>query len=441
MKVLVLTAADGAGWEAQLLSELAAADCGIEVARRCVDVVDLLSAAAAGLAAVALVDVRLRRFDADARVRLEAAGAVVVGVVEPESEDDQLLLRELGVRYFVPARSAPAVVLTVLQAALTQEPTGRTDLNYSDPGSAWSSSSAAGFDTSGDLATSSGAIEGSRAEPATRGSVIAVWGPTGAPGRTTVAINTADEIARSGVPALLVDADVYGGVIAAALGVLDESAGIAAACRQAQSNRLDTRSLAALGWQVSPHLQVLTGIARADRWPEVRPSALTAVLSTARTVAAFTVVDIGFCVETDEELSFDTLAPRRNGATLAVLDEADLILAVGTADAIGIQRLIRGLEELKAAGTSAPVWIVLNRVRGAAVPGNPERELAAALDRFTGRSAAAFLPYDRAAADAAVATGQTLAEVSPNSPLRRRIRELAFAVTGIETPTRRHRRR
>jgi len=37
----------------------------------------------------------------------------------------------------------------------------------------------------------------------------------------------------------------------------------------------------------------------------------------------FTVVDCGFSLEQDEELSFDTAAPRRNGATLATLLAAD----------------------------------------------------------------------------------------------------------------------
>ena len=35
------------------------------------------------------------------------------------------------------------------------------------------------------------------------------------------------------------------------------------------------------------------------------------------------MVDCGFCLEADEEISFDTVAPRRNGATLAMLADAD----------------------------------------------------------------------------------------------------------------------
>ena len=61
------------------------------------------------------------------------------------------------------------------------------------------------------------------------GRVVAVWGPAGAPGRTTVAIGVADEAARLGVSTLLADADPYGGTVAQTLGLLDESAGLALA--------------------------------------------------------------------------------------------------------------------------------------------------------------------------------------------------------------------
>jgi MinD-like ATPase involved in chromosome partitioning or flagellar assembly len=267
-------------------------------------------------------------------------------------------------------------------------------------------------------------------QPARRGSVIAVWGPTGAPGRTTVAVTLADELARQGSAALLADADVYGGTVAAVLGLLDESPGLAAACRQASGERLDAAALAALCWQLGPELRVLTGLPIASRWPELRPTALGTVLAAARGLADFTVVDCGFCLETDEELSFDTIAPRRNGATLAVLEDADLILVVGSADPIGMQRLVRGLGELRDAEVPGPVWVVLNRVRSGAVPGDAEAELRAALDRFAGRSPAAMLPADARALDAAVATGRLLGESSPGSPLRLAVTELAAALAG-----------
>lgn len=186
---------------------------------------------------------------------------------------------------------------------------------------------------------------------------------------------------------------------------------------------------------------MLTGIPLAARWPELRPGAIGPVLAGARALADFTVVDCGFCLETDEELSFDTMAPRRNGATLAVLDDADLIMAVGSADPIGMQRLVRGLTELRDAEVGAPVWVVLNRVRAGVVPGDAPAELTAALQRFAGRAPAALLPADTRALDTALATGRLLGESDPRSPLRCAVVELACALAGVPAPTLRRRRR
>lgn len=448
MTIAVASAADGARWEAALLAELGRSNGteGITVVRRCVDLVELLAVAGSGQAVAVLVDARLRRLDADAVDRLAAGAVAVVGVTDPGVEADIERLRDAGITFFVPSDAGAAVFTAVIQAAVAERSvSGRSGAEnaFGDP--AFATGSVARDHQPPVAAPEAGMrapATGRPVEPAAPrpGRVIAVWGPTGAPGRTTTATTLADELARLGQRSLLIDADVYGGVAAAVFGLLDESPGLVAACRQAQSRRLDAEGLAALCWQVSADLRVLTGISRADRWPELRSTALHTVLTVARGLADYTVVDVGFALETDEELSFDTLAPRRNGATLAVLAEADLILAVGSADPIGIQRLVRGLGELRAAASDTPVWIVLNRVRRSAVPGKPEIELNAALQRFVGQSCAALLPYDLLSLDGAAVAGQTLAEAAPASPLRSAVTELAVAICGVPAPRRGRRR-
>jgi MinD-like ATPase involved in chromosome partitioning or flagellar assembly len=431
VKLPILTAAEGAGWEAGLLVALERGDHGVAVARRCVDVVDLLAVAATGQAKAALVAGGLRRLDADAVDRLNAVGVVPVGVVPRGDADVEGRLRAMGIDYLVPDDAEPDVVGSVIAEAVAVGDGASTRLRLSR--------------TYGGRATAtSQAIPPSDAAPSLptgtqRGSVVAVWGPTGAPGRTTVAVTLADELARLGCGSLLVDADVYGGVVAAVLGLLDESPGLAAACRHAASSRLDPPALAALCWQVTPTLRVLTGIPRAERWPELRATAVASVLGAARSLADFTVIDCGFSLESDEELSYDTLAPRRNGATLAILDAADVVIAVGAADPIGLQRLVRGLAELRDAEVAAPIWVVLNKMRRSVVPGDPRAELVAALDRFAGRQPAALLPYDADSLDAALAVGKTLGEARPSSALRQSAVELAAALAGV--PQARHRRR
>jgi Flp pilus assembly CpaE family ATPase len=435
MKLPVLSVADGAGWEERLVTAYDRGPHPVEIVRRCVDVVDLLAVAASGQGRAALLAAGLHRLDVDVVDRLRAAGVAAVGVTPRGDTAAAERLRSVGVEQVVTDDAEPSVVATVLTEAVRSDGIGppttrRSQRAFADPS------------MSMPIPPGAGAPPASLDEPTRRGSVVAVWGPTGAPGRTTLAVTLADELARLGVASLLVDADVYGGAIAAVLGLLDESPGLAAACRQASAQRLDPAALGALCWQLGPRFRVLTGIPLASRWPELRPSSIAAVFAAARRLADFTVVDCGFCLETDEELSFDTLAPRRNGATLAVLDDADVIVVVGGADPIGMQRLIRGLAELGDTEVGAPLWIVLNRVRGGVVPGDTTVELTAALERFAGRSPAALLPADPRSLDAALATGQLLSESNPGSPYRRAVVGLAAGLAGVPaTPSRRRRRR
>ena len=451
MNLPVVTAADGGAWEAALLGRLAPAGASLAVVRRCVDVVELAAVAASGQVVAALVDARLRRLDAELVCRITAAGVAVIGVLGRDAAADAERLRTAGISFAVAADADPAVFAEVVRDALAGLPGGDVSAGAATTGGL--DRAAVGLlepprrsePTTDHPRSAAVASDGSEAadvdRPRGAAATIAVWGPTGAPGRTTVAVNLACEISRLGAGCLLVDADPYGGVVANVLGLLDESPGLVAACRQAQGNRLDSAALAGLCWQIDPQFRVLTGASRADRWPEIRPAALQQVLALTRRLADCTVLDLGFCLETDEELSFDTIAPRRNGATLAALEVADLVLAVGSADPVGMQRLIRGLDELAALDLSAPIWVVLNRVRPGSVPGKPEAELAAALQRFAGRAPAAFLPYDLAATDRALVTGKTLAEVAGNSPLRIALAALAAAATGRQMPARGRRRR
>jgi MinD-like ATPase involved in chromosome partitioning or flagellar assembly len=272
-------------------------------------------------------------------------------------------------------------------------------------------------------------------EPGT-GRLVAVWGPTGAPGRTTVAVGVATELASAGTPTLLADADVYGGVVAQVLGFLDEAPGLAAAARLANNGQLDVAALAGVAVVASRDLRVLTGISRADRWPELRPAALEQVWELARSLAAVTVVDVGFCLEQDEELSFDTAAPRRNGATVATLLAANVVLAVGSADPVGMQRRVRGVTGLREAAPGVLPRVVVNRVRRSAVGADPEAQLAEALERYAGVRDVAFVPDDREAMDVSLLQARALCEVSPDSPARRALAGIAAGLVGRPAPRR-----
>ena len=414
-------------WESALVTTLERGT-DAQIARRCPDLADLLAVAGSGLAEVALVSADLRSLDRTALDHLRECAVTVVGVYPPGDEKAQRHLRQLGIDTIISADSSAEAIQEVLdgldapsahagleptwsaQGPKTVDPGGPDGI----PGSV--DSGDVGADTDGRL-----------------GTIIAVWGPAGAPGRTTIALNLASELARLGQPTLLVDADTYGGCIAQALSLLDEAPGLAAATRSADQGSLDLPALARLAPEVSPGLRVLTGIPKAERWPELRAAALEHVLTLSRRLAQFIVIDCGFSLEDDEELSYDTLAPRRNAATLTSLAVADQVLAVGAGDPIGLQRLVRGLQELGTVASPSPT-VVVNRVRSSAVGPRPESRIRDALSRFAGIDDPRFIPDDPASLDRALLAGQTLAEAAPDSAMRKTLTALAAQICGVPAP-------
>ena len=412
MSTGLLTAGSGQGWENDLVAALDRPGSSMTVVRRCVDIGDVLALATTGQAAVAIVSADLRRLDTEAVTKLRATGVAVVGVHPAADQRARTRLERIGITVVLPDDAGTEAVLTAVRTALNDLTTWREPVGVSNPGTAIPPPG-----IPADVEEPDG--------PKPRGRVVAVWGPTGAPGRTTVATSLAVELSQLGIPTLLIDADVYGGVAASAFGLLDESPGLAGACRMAANGRLDLGALTALCWSLGDDLRLLTGIARADRWPEVRPSAIPGVIGIAREMAPMTVVDCAFALEADEEISFDTMAPRRNGATLALLGEADVVLAVGSCDPAGLERLIRGLAELADAVPAAAPKVVLNRCRASV--GSTD-EAVAAVQRFAGATVIATLPEDRAATDRAWRRGVSLADAAPRSALRAAVRNLAASL-------------
>jgi MinD-like ATPase involved in chromosome partitioning or flagellar assembly len=411
------------------------ATASFAVVRRCADLAELLATAAAGLGEVALVSADLRALDRAALAELAAQGMHVAGAVDRDDESGERRLRQLGLAVIVTAELAPHELDDALDAlcAADRAPGAHSELGpHSELGRD------SGFGSPG-LPDDPAAESADLPAPGVRGRVIAVWGPTGAPGRSTVALNLAAELAGRSAT-LLVDADTYGASLAQALGLLDEAPGLAAAARAAEQGTLDLVALARLAPAVSEGLRVLTGIPRAERWTELRAASMTHVLDLARDLAPFVVVDCGFAIEDDEELSYDTLAPRRNAATLTTLEAADDLVVVGSADPVGLQRLVRAVQDLRTL-TVPPPRVVVNRVRSTSVGSHPQRRISEALGRFAGLEDLTFLPWDQTTIDGALFAGLPLSEFAPQSELRRALADLAAGYAGVEPSATRHARR
>lgn len=196
--------------------------------------------------------------------------------------------------------------------------------------------------------------------PETLARVIAVWGPVGSPGVTTTAISLATVCAQAGHSVMLCDADTRGASIAVALGLFDETPGFAAACRLAGRGELSAEQIRRVAVEVDRYgatFSVLTGLPRASRWAEVVPHKAKAVIELLTTMFDVVIIDTGFGVEENDWIED---APQRDGGTRAFLRSADSVVAVGSADPVGMARIIRGLDEIRDLCPN-PV-LVINRV-------------------------------------------------------------------------------
>ncbi|MFJ3407664.1 hypothetical protein [Promicromonospora sp. NPDC090134] len=426
--VTVLVAVQSPEDEAAVVTVLAAQP-RTTVSRRCAELAELLAAAEAGAGTAAVVSGDLPGLDRDAVARLRGAGLRVVVVEDPATPAARLA--GLGCDVVVAGGDAENLVAAV-----------RGDGSANDDGRAAGVAPAAVPD------------DGTRP-----GTLVAVWGPAGSPGRTTTAIELAAALAgvgatmsrRSGLlrrprPALpthgastvvLADADTYASSVTSRLGLLDDAPGLAAAARAAGQGLLDVRTLAGHAPVVLPGVRVLTGITRASRWPELPASSLDVVFQRCRELAAWTVVDCGPVLEADELLMYDTRAPQRNGATLSALQAADVVVVVGSADPVGLQRLVRGLEDLRDAAVPVPAArvVVVNRVRVSAVGRRAEAQVRDALARYGGVGDAHLVPDDPAGLDAALLAGRVLAECAPGSPARAAFEGLATRVRELVPAT------
>lgn len=378
---------------------------GHRVVARAQSIDEVIIAIGAGAADSAVLGAGAEHLSPRLLETCDVAGVRIVALAANDAERRHAV--ELGLREVLPADASWGQIEEQLNAGIV----------VAEPDSSRRGTPASG--------TARGVTSGTATERTPperhRGEVIAVWGPAGAPGRTTVAITIAAELAAEGFSVALADADTHSGAVAPSLGMLDEAPGFAAACRLASTESLTTAELERISDRYSsPHgsFWVLTGIGRPHRWPELSGDRVAATLAACREWVDYTIVDTGFSIENDEEISSDLLAPQRNAATITALREADRVIAVGAGDPVGLSRFLRAHVDLLDLVDAERVLSVINRIRGSVIGANPSAQVEQTLLRFGGIVASALVPHDQIALDAAILTGKTLADVAAKSAPR-----------------------
>ena len=413
--ICVLLLAAGEAWESPALADLEAHP-GVVVLKRCVDVDDLLASVTSGQSDVAVVSLDAPGLDPASTAHLRRHAVRPVAVTTSRADD--LDVREHAQRLGITAVVGAGELASLASVVVSVEDVADTRARDSAPVEAIPEGVPAADDADG-------------------GRVVVVWGPAGAPGRTTVATNLAWEVASRRTDVVLADLDPYGGAVAQQLGVLDEVSGLLSASRLAGSGQLDDR-FASVCRGIGEHLAVVTGLPRADRWREVRAAQVDQLLERAR-ASAQVVVDTGFCLEEDAGSDFGG-RPGRNALTLAALEQADEVVVVGAADPVGLTRLARGLVDLRERAGGVPVRVVVNRMRSSI--GWSEKEIAGMVEGFSRVAGLHFLPEDRPAVDKALVSGRPLAEVGDSSLVQgiAALADALFPVSVRSAPAGRRRR-
>jgi MinD-like ATPase involved in chromosome partitioning or flagellar assembly len=362
-----------------------------ELVMRCVDRVELLAAVrGGGLDAVVSVGAP-SWLDRECAAEAAGAGVRIVALVEDAGEADRL--ERLGAAVLPPA--TPTEELVARCATADAAPPRRLSSQPSSP----------------------------------RGKLFAVWGPKGAPGRTTVALELAAEFSSSEPETLLIDGDPYGGDVLQLLGVTEELPTTIWAARMAARDELDAARLAVDLRRAGPAGPILLpGLPRAELWAEISDFGWRQLLTVARASFRVTVVDVGFCLEPDHS-PYPGGGGGRNESARASVAEADRVIAVCRADPVGIKQFMWEFEELTALTAPERVLVVANRVRA-----SEQREVGTVLRRHTGKRPIAYVPERVAELGKAVRAGTPVREVRSSSEFSAAIRLLATALGAKVAP-------
>ena len=254
--------------------------------------------------------------------------------------------------------------------------------------------------------------------------VTVVWGPTGAPGRTTVAVTLAAQLAAGGVRTLLVDLDTWGACVAQVLGMVDEAPGVAAAARASEQGGLDVPALARLAPEVVPAApgahraaagRPLARAARRGRRGRAPPGALGRRPRRRRH-------RLRRRGRRGAELRHRGAAPQRQhprGPRGRRPARRRRCRRPGRAATAGARRPGGG------PAPSPPPLVVVNKTRTSAAGARPERSIGEVLRRFAGLEATRFLPWSPQECDEALLAGRALTETHPRAALTVAVGDLA----------------
>lgn len=295
------------------------------------------------------------------------------------------------------------ITASSLEAHNTRDPHGNKHVTTSNDEDHAPDSNGEEYDTStpelgevceNELVSDKGAeSDGLREEtPAPKGIIIAVYGTSGAPGRTTTTINVAAELAHD-ASVVILDADLNAPSIAHSLGLAVDGSSLSALARLRARGTLTPVHLTEVAYDGPHGLKILTGLSSTHRWREAAPSTVEAIIDVCRQTWDYTIIDL-HAPNLDPVDDFHRSAVHRDHVLARVLTNADGILVVTRADAVGLHRFSESWEWLENLVPNTRKIIAANMAQRERTGSEPRQAIALALATTIPGESLSVIPAD-----------------------------------------------
>lgn len=317
--------------ESELIAEVTKR--GFTIVRRCVEAVDVLAAASVEPHAAVVLGVDTPRVSADTIAAIPGRPHRTI-IALATDHDAASHARSWGIQSIVMLSDGDA--MDTIVAELSEERADLPDdVHITKP-----------------RASAAGRAPG----------VTVVYGPAGAPGRSTMALGLAEVWSRSGDRVCLIDADTLGPALALLVGMTEDVSGVLVASRYADQGALDVRSLGSACRCLENRLWLMTGIGSVDRWHQLRPASFERVIRMCAENFDRVVIDTNPLLNVE---GFDDALtagmPPRDGVTRAALRISDSVVVVTQPDAVNVVRLSVDLPMVMKLVSHSRVSVVVNR--------------------------------------------------------------------------------
>lgn len=291
-------------WEAPFVSGLSHPMTGIQVQRRCVDAVDVLSVAKVISADVVVISDHTMRLDEEFFAELSRLQIRVIALTtNPKYFADFVNVE------WIELEQNPLAAIPILAALLRLNKT-------------------------------------TNEEPVTStGELIFIGGFSGGTGKTRLAMELAFSLASQNKRTLLVDGDTYGPAMTQLFNQPITQLGLLDVCRKVERKTATHNFLSQDAINFSEYLFFLPGLVKASRWVDLRQVALSELWQIAKTQFDYVIVDAGPVLEVDPMVSMEIELPKRNLVSTTALHAADKAVLTCRSDAVSVTRLIKGVIE------------------------------------------------------------------------------------------------